>query len=204
MTCCALTTTKHKQLLDAKKLHNTCCGETEPVVSLVITLIGDGGLHNVGMAPDDHAEVLTHELIARWLCSAHDQQLCSLSLLSHDCQLIHRNPGAPHEPHPWCELCHLHVILMYAPFLRSQKLVWRSTWPRINAISSQISRTSCRIRQSQMSEIAIAHSVERGHRPVRGGHAARCRSNTRDTPCCGQQGLPHCTCSRSTPLSRLV
>ena len=35
------TTTEHKQLLDAKKLHNSRCVETEPVVPPFITLIGD-------------------------------------------------------------------------------------------------------------------------------------------------------------------
>ena len=28
-----------------------------------------------------------------------------------------------HEPHPCCELCQLHIILLYAPFLHSHKLV---------------------------------------------------------------------------------
>ena len=84
------TTTEHKQLPGAKKLHNACCVETELVVllilPLVITLIGDGRLHNVGIAPDDHPEVLTHEHIARWLCSAQDQLLCC-DRLSHGLQL---------------------------------------------------------------------------------------------------------------------
>jgi hypothetical protein len=35
---------EHEQLLDAKKTHNACCAETEPVVSLFITLICDGSL----------------------------------------------------------------------------------------------------------------------------------------------------------------
>jgi hypothetical protein len=30
--------------------------------------------------------------------------------------------NARHEPHPCCNLCHLHVLLLYTP-LRSQKLV---------------------------------------------------------------------------------
>ncbi len=46
-------TLRHKQVLDAKKLHNACGVETEQVVSLFITLIRDGSLHNVGMAPDE-------------------------------------------------------------------------------------------------------------------------------------------------------
>jgi hypothetical protein len=48
-------------------------------ISLGITLIGDGSLHNVGMVPDVQALVLTHVHIAQWLCSAHDQWRCSLS-----------------------------------------------------------------------------------------------------------------------------
>jgi hypothetical protein len=92
-------------------------------ISLVITLIGDGSLHNVGMAPDVQALVLTHERIARWLCSAHDQQRCFLSRWSRDRQLRHGSTGAPHEPHPCCKICQLYVILLYAPFLRNHELV---------------------------------------------------------------------------------
>jgi len=58
-------TTKHKQLPDVKKLNDPRCVETEPAVSLVITLMGDGSLHNIGVAPDGQAEVLTNVRVTR-------------------------------------------------------------------------------------------------------------------------------------------
>jgi hypothetical protein len=64
----------------------------------------------------------------------------------------------------------------------------------------QSSRPGCLIRKSQMSEIAIAHTVERNHRPVRCRHATRCWSDTHDAPhrlasghSCRRQGLSHST-----------
>ena len=78
-----------------KKLHNARCVETEPVVSLFITLIIHGRLHNVGMSPDDHVFVQTDERTALWLCSAQDQQRCGYSLWSHGRQLRHGSPVAP-------------------------------------------------------------------------------------------------------------
>ncbi len=57
--------TKHKQLPDVKKLNDARCVETEPAVSLVITLMGDGSLHNIGVAPDGQADVLTNVRVAR-------------------------------------------------------------------------------------------------------------------------------------------
>jgi hypothetical protein len=57
------------------------------------------------------------------LCSAQDQRRRGDGRRSHGHHLRHRSPVAPHDPHPCCELGHLHIILIYAPFLRNQKLV---------------------------------------------------------------------------------
>jgi hypothetical protein len=106
-----------------KKLDDAGCVETEPVVSLVITVSGDGSLHNVGMAPDDHAEILTHERIARLLCSVQDQ-LTALSAggpVTANCDT--EAPGPPMNPTLAASSANLHIILLHAPFLRSQKLV---------------------------------------------------------------------------------
>jgi hypothetical protein len=72
----------------------------------------------------------------------------------------------------------------------------------------QSSRPGCRIRKSQMSEIAITHIVEIGHRPVLCRHAARGWPDTRDAPrrrasvrSCHRQGLSHRTRSRSSRRS---
>jgi hypothetical protein len=99
-------------------------------ISLVITLIGDGSLHNVGMAPDVQALVLTHERIARWLCSAHDQQLCFLSLWSRGRQLRHRSTGAPMNPTLAARSANFTSFCCMRPSCAAISWCWRSTWPR--------------------------------------------------------------------------
>jgi len=110
----------------------------------------DGSLHNVWVAPDDQALVLTNVHIVRQLCSAQDPLWSCDSRRSHGRSrghhLSHRAPGDPSpasDPILAVNTATFTSFCCMIPSCAAKSWCWSSTWPRNAAIRSFSCCSSC-------------------------------------------------------------